>query len=137
VKYELDVDAINFMQNKYDIIHGSSPKIEEIMERIKKNKSANEDFLRSFLMIAVSTFLCPPTSLGISPRCYPALVDLKSVKKLNWCQFVVEQLKEAHRNLNKKFCVRGCLLLLVVSFFHSPHTAITSFYHTPTPPPVF
>ena len=43
VKYELDVDAINFMQNKYDIIHGSSPKIEEIMERIKKNRSANEN----------------------------------------------------------------------------------------------
>ena len=81
MKYELDVDAINIMQNKYDIIHGSAPKIEEIMERIKKNKSANEDFLRSFLMIAVSTFLCPPTSLGINPRCYPSLVDLKTYNK--------------------------------------------------------
>ena len=48
VKYELDVDAINFMQNKYDIVHGSAPKIEEIMERIKKNRSANENQVGSW-----------------------------------------------------------------------------------------
>ena len=48
VKYEVDVDAINFMQNKYDIIHGSAPKIEEIMERIKKNRSANENQVGSW-----------------------------------------------------------------------------------------
>ena len=64
------------MQDKYDIIKGSAPKIEEILNRIKVNRHANEDFLRSWLMIAVSTFLCPPTILGISPRCYPSLVDL-------------------------------------------------------------
>jgi len=111
---------MNFMISKYIIIHGSAPKIDDMIERIKKNRSPNEDFLRSFLMIAVSTFLCPPTSLGINPRCYPALVDLRSVKKLNWCQFVVDQLNEVSRNLNKKNTVRGCLLVLVVSFFTPP-----------------
>ena len=121
VKYELDVDAMNFMISKYDIIHDSAPKIDDMIERIKKIRSPNEDFLRSFLMTAVSTFLCPPTSLGINPRCYPALVDLGSVKKLNWCQFVVDQLKEVSRNLNKKNTIRGCLLVLVVSFFHSSY----------------
>src|SRR6185437_3269513 len=30
VKYELDVDAINFIQSKYDIVRESAPKIEEI-----------------------------------------------------------------------------------------------------------
>jgi hypothetical protein len=116
VNYELDVDAINFVHNQYDIVHGTAPKIEEIIERIKNNRFANEDFLRSWLMIAVSTFLCPPTSLGISPRCYPSLVDLSHMKKLNWCQFVVDQLKDAAKNLDKKHSVRGCFLLLVVSF---------------------
>ena len=95
MRYELDVDAINFMQSKYNIIQGSAPKIEQVLEMVKQNKNANEDFLRSFLMIAISTFLCPPTGLVISPRCYPALVDLKDVKGLNWCQFVVDQLKVA------------------------------------------
>ena len=116
VRYELDVDAINFMQSKYSIIQGSAPKIEQVLEMVKQNKNANEDFLRSFLMIAISTFLCPPTGLVISPRCYPALVDLKAVKGLNWCQFVVDQLKVAAMKINKKNSVKGCVLLLVVCF---------------------
>ncbi|RLN42789.1 hypothetical protein C2845_PM01G43640 [Panicum miliaceum] len=113
VKYELDVDAINFVHEKYGIIHGSAPKIEEIVERVQKNKEANENFLRPWLMIAVSTFLCPPTNLGIRPRCYPALVDLSSVKKLNWCQFVVDQLKDAAKKIDKKNSMRGWTPLLV------------------------
>jgi len=119
VKYELDVEAINFIQSKYDL-DGSAPKIEEIMNRIKGNKFADEDFLRSWLMIVVSTFLCPPTSLGISPRCYPPLLDLSSIKNLNWCKFVIDQLQDAARNLNKKNSVRGCVFLLVVCFIFAP-----------------
>ena len=115
VKYELDVDAINFIQSKYDIVRESAPKIEETLNRIKSDKEANEDFLRSWLMIAVSTFLCLPTSLGISPRCYPPLVDLSRVKKLNWCEFVVNQLKVSAKKLNKNNSFKGCVLLLVVS----------------------
>ncbi|PUZ44447.1 hypothetical protein GQ55_8G099500 [Panicum hallii var. hallii] len=118
-KYELDVDAINFIHNKYGILEGSAPKIEEIIKRIKNNKDANEDFLRSWLMIAVSTFLCPPTSLGISPRCYPSLVDVSRVKKLNWCQFVVDQLKVAAKKINTKNSVKGCILLLVIIYADS------------------
>ncbi|KAG2597378.1 hypothetical protein PVAP13_5KG253807, partial [Panicum virgatum] len=114
VKYELDDDAINFIQSKYGIVRGSAPKIEEIVNRIKSNKVANEDILRSWLMIAVSTFLCLPTSLGISPRCSPPLVDLSRVKKLNWCEFVVNQLKAAAKKLNKNNSFKGCILLLII-----------------------
>ena len=116
VRYEFDVDAINFMQSKFSIIQGSALKIEQVLEMVKQNKNADEDFLRCFLMIAISTFLCPPTSLEISPRCYPTLVDLSAVKGLNWCQFVVDQLKVAAMKINKKNSVKGCVLLLVVCF---------------------
>jgi hypothetical protein len=74
VKYELLAESIKFIHDKYDIVFGTAPRIEAICERVRKNNEANEDFLRSFLMVAISTFLCPPTSLGISPRCYPELV---------------------------------------------------------------
>jgi hypothetical protein len=115
VKYELQAKAIKFIHDKYDIVFGTTPRIEAICERVRKNKEANEDFMRSFLMVAISTFLCPPTSLGISPRCYPELVDLSRVKHLNWSQFVVRQLKDAASKINKKASVRGCILVLVVS----------------------
>ncbi|RLM60816.1 hypothetical protein C2845_PM14G09700 [Panicum miliaceum] len=113
------MDAINFIHNKYGILQGSAPKIEEIIKRIKNNKDANEDFLKFWLMIAVSTFLCPPTSLGISPRCYPSLVDVSRVKKLNWCQFVVDQLKVAAKKINTKNSIKGCILLLVIIYVDS------------------
>jgi hypothetical protein len=84
----LDVSRVigfpEFPNNKYNIVFGTSPRIEVICERVRENKKANEDFLMSFLMIAISTFICPPTSQGISPRCYPELVDLSRVKHLNW-----------------------------------------------------
>ncbi|CAL5006580.1 unnamed protein product [Urochloa decumbens] len=118
VRYELDVEAINFIHDKYNVQRGFAPKIGTIVNRVKENKEAN-DFLRSWLMLAVSTFLCPPTSMGISPRCYPALVDLSKVKDLNWCQFVVDQLKDASSKINKKNSVRGCIQLLAVLYADS------------------
>ncbi|CAL4962269.1 unnamed protein product [Urochloa decumbens] len=119
VRYELDVEAINFIHDKYNVERGSAPKIGSIVKRVKENKEANDDFLRSWLMLAVSTFLCPPTSMGISPRCYPALVDLSKVKDLNWCQFVVDQLKDASTKINKKNSVRGCIQLLAILYADS------------------
>ncbi|CAL4981046.1 unnamed protein product [Urochloa decumbens] len=95
------------------------PDNRTIVNRVKENKEANDDFLRSWLMLAVSTFLCPPTSMGISPRCYPAQVDLSKVKDLNWCQFVVDQLKDASSKINKKNSVRGCIQLLAVLYADS------------------
>jgi hypothetical protein len=117
VKYEIDVDAINFIHGKYGIDEGIAPSIDSILERLKQNRTTNDDFLRSWLMIAISTFLCPPTSTAISPRCYPAIVDLSKVKKLNWCQFVVDQLKVAASKMGKRKSFKGCLLVLVVSLF--------------------
>ncbi|CAL4980346.1 unnamed protein product [Urochloa decumbens] len=129
VRYELDVEAINFIHDKYNVERGSAPKIGSIVKRVKENKEANDDFLRSWLMLAVSTFLCPPTSMGISPRCYPALVDLSKVKDLNWCQFVVDQLKDASSKINKKNSVRGCIQLLAILYADSLEV------HKVQPPP--
>jgi hypothetical protein len=116
VIYALDVNAINFIQQQYNI-PGSAPKISEIVKRVQTNRRANDDFVRSWLMLAISTFLCPPTSLGISPRCYPSIRDLSKVKSLNWCQFVVDMLKTAGSKIGKVQSVKGCLLFLVVSSF--------------------
>jgi hypothetical protein len=127
VKYELQAEAIKFIHDKYNIVFGTTPRIEAICERVRENKEANEDFLRSFLMITISTFLCPPTSLGISPRCYPESVDLSCVKHLNWSQFVVRQLKDAASKINKKASVRGCILVLVVSTFCFPYIFFLQF----------
>ena len=113
VKYELDVNAIDFIQAKYKIARGKAPRIGAIVKRVQSTKRASDDFLRSWLMLAVSTFLCPPTSMGISPRCYPSIMDLSHVKDLNWCQFVVDQLKKSASKMGKMSSIRA----LGVAFF--------------------
>jgi len=35
------------------------------------------------------------------------IVDLSMVKELNWCKFVVEQLQDAAKKMDKKNSVRG------------------------------
>ncbi|OEL32493.1 hypothetical protein BAE44_0006487, partial [Dichanthelium oligosanthes] len=57
--------------------------------------------------------------LGIIRRCYPSIVDLDKVKKLNWCRFVVDQLKEAANRMHKRNSVKGCLLFIVVPYVDS------------------
>jgi hypothetical protein len=47
VKYELDVGAINFINGEYGIDEGTTPTIDSILERLKENKTSNDDFLRS------------------------------------------------------------------------------------------
>jgi len=59
VKYELDVSAIDFIQAKYKIARGKAPRIGAIVKRVQSTTSASDDFLRSWLMLAVSTFLFP------------------------------------------------------------------------------
>ena len=53
VKYELDVGAINFINGEYGIDEGTTPTIDSILERLKENKASNDDFLKSWLMIAI------------------------------------------------------------------------------------
>jgi len=59
VKCELDVNAIDFIQAKYKIARGKAPRIGAIVKRVQSTTSASDDFLRSWLMLAVSTFLFP------------------------------------------------------------------------------
>jgi len=107
VKYEFNGSAISFINEKCSFDNGMSPAITTITERLCANKEANDDYLRCWLMVAISTFLCGSTTLCISPKCYPSLVDLSKVKELNWCKFVVDTLKGSVGKMHKKgFCFR-------------------------------
>jgi len=116
VDYELNGSAINFINSKYGFREGKAPSITQIADKIKGNKAADDDYLRFWLMLAVHTFLCPTTSLSISSRCYPALVDLSKITSLNWCQFVVDSLKKSVLKMQKRNSVQGCLLYIVVLY---------------------
>lgn len=122
VKYEFDGSAINFINGECNFENGRSPTITSIKERCEQNKEANDDYLRCWLMVAISTFLTGSTASCISPKCYPSLVDLTKVKELNWCQFVVDTLKGSVGKMEKKDAVLGCQYFLTVSRLFSQST---------------
>jgi hypothetical protein len=117
VEYEFNGSAINFINEKCRFEDGRAPTIKSITERIAASKEANDDYLRCWLMVAISTFLCGSTALSISPKCYPSLVDLSKVKELNWCQFVVDTFKVSVGKMGKQDSFLGCHYFLAVSPF--------------------
>jgi len=122
VKYCLDEDAIAFMFDKFGVSGRYSPTIKGIENSLKHMKSADEHFLRTFMVLVISGFLCPTTCLRISPRCFPALVDIGSIRELNWCKFVVEQLRKSISAYGRKNSVPGCLFYLVILYLDSLDT---------------
>ena len=113
VKFEMDQEATDFIMEEYEL--GSAPDITALCDKIKAmNGATNDKFLRAWLIIAISTFLCPTTSLSVSPRCYRALMNLNDVPSTNWCCFVVDQLKLAMSSNKGSFC--ACIYHLVVSY---------------------
>ena len=113
VSYELDQDATTFIIEQYGL--GSAPEITALCDAIKAmNGATDEKFLRAWLILAISTFLCPTTGLCVGPRCYKALMNLEDIPHSNWCRFVVEQLMAAAMISNKdSFC--ACIYHLMVS----------------------
>ncbi|KAI4980942.1 hypothetical protein ZWY2020_021427 [Hordeum vulgare] len=106
VFYGWDAEAISFINNKYGFESGSAPEITTFCKMIEDmNGRADDDFMRAWLIVVVSTFICPRTSLHVSPRCYPIVADLDKVKRLNFCSFATNQIRDevgnSKNNVNK------------------------------------
>ncbi|KAE8786355.1 hypothetical protein D1007_39802 [Hordeum vulgare] len=117
VVYGLDDESIASVLDKHGV--DSPPSMASLEKSIQLMKSADEHFLRTFIMLVLSSFLCPTSSLKVSPRCFPALVNIGSIKELNWCKFVVEQLEKGVSSLGKKNSAGGCLFYLVILYLDS------------------
>ncbi|KAI5006358.1 hypothetical protein ZWY2020_033601 [Hordeum vulgare] len=81
------------------------------------NRSHDDDFVRTWLDLVFSCFLAPSTSISISPRRFPAVMDVNVITETNICQFVVDQLKLAFtlgRHNKKVVCC--CVFHLVLLY---------------------
>uniref|UniRef100_A0A0E0B342 Aminotransferase-like plant mobile domain-containing protein n=1 Tax=Oryza glumipatula TaxID=40148 RepID=A0A0E0B342_9ORYZ len=56
------------------------------------NKLSEDDVLRCFMVVALSTILCPNSDTHPSPKYLEPLIDIKSSSKWNWSKFVYEWL---------------------------------------------
>jgi hypothetical protein len=90
---------------------------------ISNEQLSNEDMLICFLVVALSSFLCPNTNIVPSPKYFGVFEDIDHIKDFKWCAFVLEWLLDHIKAFNRgksdklKRCqgLGGCLYYLVVS----------------------
>uniref|UniRef100_A0A0E0QRJ8 Ubiquitin-like protease family profile domain-containing protein n=1 Tax=Oryza rufipogon TaxID=4529 RepID=A0A0E0QRJ8_ORYRU len=88
------------------------------------NKLSEDDVLRCFMVVALSTFLCPNSDTHPSPKYLEPLSDIKSSSKWNWSKFVYEWLmtyiakfqKESKSKEQTSKTLGGCGHLLAINY---------------------
>lgn len=100
-----------------------TPSMSELCKLITP-ELVRDRFIRCFMLLALSAFLCPNTRSVCSCRYYPALIDVTMIKNLNWSSFVLEWFlsyaikykKSQGNSLSRTSEV--CSHLLVVKSYH-------------------
>ncbi|KAL6843408.1 hypothetical protein ACP4OV_026730 [Aristida adscensionis] len=119
ILYDFDNSAINFVHDLYELDNGQAPRIVDMVKKVEQNKEADDAFLRSWVLVAVSTFLCPTTCLRVSPRIYAQVVKLNKLNKWDSSQLIVDHLNSSVGKMDKRNFVTGCMFFLMVLYLDS------------------
>ncbi|CAM0880036.1 unnamed protein product [Alopecurus aequalis] len=93
VPFDMDPDAISFMNEEYEIENAIAPTFKEWCKKIKDMGGvADMEFLRAYFTGVMSRFICPTTKCSISPRCYRAIRNLEQTRTSNFCKLAIEQI---------------------------------------------
>ena len=103
------------------------PAVSYFGDLLLKDNLSDDDIVRSFLIVALVTFICPSSSVAVSPRYLSPLLDMKRAKDWNWSMLIFDwlismikkyQSGKAKEDSGKYSSVNlgGCLYFLAVSF---------------------
>ncbi|KAM0856293.1 hypothetical protein ACQ4PT_049218 [Festuca glaucescens] len=120
VCYEMKMDIIKAINEEYGFPGTNAPEKTAWCKMIKDmNGAADDRFLQAWAIVAFDCFLAPTTGLKVSPRCYPAVNDIKLLPQTNICQFVANQIRVAFSALGNKKSVCCCVFHLVMLYLDS------------------
>uniref|UniRef100_A0A0A9SA29 Uncharacterized protein n=1 Tax=Arundo donax TaxID=35708 RepID=A0A0A9SA29_ARUDO len=103
------------------ISKGLTPTVGELYELITPELGGVQ-FARVFMLLALSSFLCPNSRGVCSCQYYPAIINVVSIRDLDWCSFVLDwfiSYVRKFKDSNGKRARRsngGCAMLLVISY---------------------
>lgn len=99
---------------------GATPTVLELCSFISADLSDFE-FARLFMLLALSSFLCPNTRGSCSSRYYHAVLNVSSIPKYDWCSYVLDWLvsylakfKLHQSTFGSNAIIGGCCHILVV-----------------------
>ncbi|CAL5060710.1 unnamed protein product [Urochloa decumbens] len=105
---------------------GPTPTVRELCNLITPDL-LGADFARVFMLLILSSFLCPNTRGVCSTRYFHALTYIPGIRKLDWCSFVLDWLvsyinkyqfkKQSNSEGNfHKALIGGCCHVIVISY---------------------
>ncbi|CAM0913174.1 unnamed protein product [Alopecurus aequalis] len=109
-------------------IRSTGPSISHLMTLLSDDLT-DEKFLRIFMLILLSTFLCPTSHSCASPDYFNGIVDTDDIANHDWCSFaldwLVEKIRQFQISLSKpivegkeqSISLGGCLMIPLVMFF--------------------
>ncbi|XP_048545658.1 uncharacterized protein LOC125524667 isoform X2 [Triticum urartu] len=91
---------------------------------IEREELSDEQLIRCFLIVALSTVLCPTSNTKPSTKYMGSLIDVSKIRNLNWCKFTHMWLLQAIRKYQKEktkqnrltLTLGGCIYQLAVRF---------------------
>ncbi|KAL6650914.1 hypothetical protein ACP70R_009839 [Stipagrostis hirtigluma subsp. patula] len=114
---------------------GLTPSVEELRNFITPELSGCQ-FARAFLLLALSTFLCPNTRRVCSSRYYPAVINVTSIRDrdwsalvLDWLVFSIDKFQTKRRNNETSISIGGCVFVLVISYLEFLSTSEFSIHN--------
>ena len=98
---------------------GDSPTINELVELLSSHPHKTQ-FIHAFLLLCLSSFLCPTTHGHASPRYFYPLIEIDDIKSFNWSLLVfdwlIHYLKRYQQKISfgKSPALGGCTFFWVV-----------------------
>ena len=112
-----------------------APKIQDLIAMITP-ELVGDRFVRIFMLVVLSIFLCPSSSFRASCHYYDGIRSVKKIKSYDWCDAVVSCLNSGlckfQQSLSKgstsdKPTLSGCIFVLFVSISFTAHSYILYF----------
>ena len=114
-------EAYQFIKLQFNSA-GRTPSVDELVSIITPDFKG-ENFARAFVLLALSSFLCPNTKNVCSSKYYSAVIVVDEIIQLDWCSLVLQWLNSSlkkYQNMKsngQSIPTGGCVLLLVVSTY--------------------
>ncbi|MED6116478.1 hypothetical protein PIB30_100728 [Stylosanthes scabra] len=94
-----------------------------IIETTVDSEENTRKFKRAFILFIQKTFLCATNFNPLSPKHFPAIVNVDNPRQMNWarhvCSFLLDGIAEMRRKNSKG--VEGCVFAMQIIYLHKTH----------------
>ncbi|KAM0921181.1 hypothetical protein ACQ4PT_007071 [Festuca glaucescens] len=114
VPYKQNIDATSSVLKMMGINNGKQPTLADVEKQLGRSYPADDAYLRKFIIFLVSSVFAPTTGIYVSPKCYPAVINIEAIRRLDLARFIIDILiKTANAKGNKNW-FKACMPYLML-----------------------